>query len=602
MKTTKPFNDLPPTRIACLVSTCLLLAVLGTTSAFADTVYVTGCISNCVSTTVCGSAPNPDINNTLQMLIYNENYLGAYTSAKASGSAVADKPTTPGSRYFSNSFSNTVPDMLSCIVVAPELALTGAIYRIDHTYSSSAGNCSSNIIVGITNFSGCTISTTNTDKFQSRYGNSTWQTIGYLTNNPDSSTPVLGFYYVSGTVSAGLQNRMEIDTFRFIYFQPCLTVAAPTVTGPLGTNATGVTVTGIANNATTATAYQDSGSGMVSIGSLAITSTPAPATVVVPVTGLAYGARVAATQTVGGQESCVPTAGTLVGVGPNSNLRIALSIRGNPNLAGPVGTPGGGTNSNVYFLGAPNTLAGACPGDALIVYPSNTWQTITFQRGGDSLNPISPTVLWNNGTGTATPDIQGNFGALDGIALASQGDPGNYDIYIDNLANGTNGVFEDYEVATGGATWGFSQPNYSGTTSPFLLGAPNQSVIATNTAFAGRKCTRVQWQFVDGATNKWLRLVHSGNTGVANPQVDLNEPISFQLLLLRPGDPVPQPPLPGSLAIQHIGDKIVLNWYGSYPLQSSSSLTGGWSDVGVSTGPHTNNVGAGPVFYRLRSN
>lgn len=581
----------------------LALGCLCMASTRADTVYVTGCVSNCVSTTVCGNGANAALNPNTGFYVFNDmGGFGAYTSAKASGSGVADKPITPGSRYLSNTFSNSTPDY--GVMLSPALGVPGGIYRIDHTYSSTAGNCSSNIIVGVTNYSGCTLSFTNTDKFQAKYGVSpnSWSTLGYLTNDATSSNPQITLYFAGGTVSAGSANRLEFDTFRFVLYRACLDVAAPTVTGPLGSSSAGVTVTGIATNANTVTAYQDSGSGMLSIGSLAIASSPAPATVIVPVTGLVHGARVGATQTVGSQESCVPTAGTLVGAGPNSNLRIALSVRGNPNLAGPVGTTGGGTNSNVYFLGASNTLAGACPGDALTVYPSNTWQTITFQRGGDSLNPISPTVLWNNGSGTATPDLQGNFGSLDGIALACDGDPGNFDLYIDDLSNGTNGVFENFEAATVGSTVGFSQPSFSGTTAGFLLGAPNSSVIATNTAFTGRRCTRVQWQFVDGATNKWLRLAHSGNTGIASPQVDLNEPISFQLLLLRPGDPVPQPPLPGSLSIQQLAGKIILNWTGSYPLQSSDNLTSGWSDVGVLTGPHTNNIDSGPVFYRLRNN
>ncbi len=604
MKTTELLNLSLAARVAGLVSTCLLLAALSTSSARADIVYVTGCISNCVSTTICGNGPNPAINNTLGMLVYNDNvYAAGFTSAKASGAAVADKPITPGSRYFSNAFSNTVPDssMLFCVVIAPELGTPGAVYRLDHTYSSSAGNCSSNIMVGITNFSGCTISATNTDKFQSRYGNSTWQTLTYVTNDPGSATPVLGFYFVDGTVSAGTGNRLEIDTFKFIKFDPCLLVSAPTVTGPIAAGLTNVTVTGISTNATKATAYQDSGSGMVSIGSLSITSSPAPGTVLIPVSGLVTGARVGATQTVAGQESCVPTSGALVGQGANTSLRVALSIRCNTALVGPVGVAAPSPGANIFFLGASAILSGACPDDAMVVYPSNTWQTITLQRGPDPLTPTNPFVPWN---GTLT-SLDGNFGALEGIAFACEGNPGNYDIYIDDLANGTNGVFESYETNVVGSTWGFSQPGYSGTTSANLLGSPNSSVITTNTAFTGSKCTRVQWQFVDGATNKWLRLVHSGNTGVANPMVDLNEPISFKLLLLRPGDPVPPAPVPfqpGNISLRREGANVVLDWTGSYPLQSSGTVTGGWSDVGVSTGPFTNAIGTGTVFYRLRSN
>src|ERR1035441_1279207 len=108
---------------------------------------------------------------------------------------------------------------------------------------------------------------------------------------------------------------------------------------------------------------------------------------------------------------------------------------------------------------------------------SNNWQTITLQRGPDSLNPINPTVLWNNGN-AATADLEGDYGALDGIAFVCNGDPGYYDIYIDDIANGTNGVLENFEGDTQGTTFGFSQPSFSGTTSGFLQGAPNSSVIS----------------------------------------------------------------------------------------------------------------------------
>jgi hypothetical protein len=582
--------------LAGKIAAVVLMVAFGSISAFADVVYVTGCVSNCASTTICGQGLNIDINPVLGVGVYQDAY-SSFTSAKATGSGVADKPATPGSRYFSNSFSNTVPDGVNCIIVSPSLAVTGGVYRIDHTYSSTAGNCSSNIVVGLTNIAGCSLSTTNTDKFQSVYGNApnSWSTIGYLTNNPDSSNPQIGLYFVGGNVNAGAQQRMEIDCFRFVLAQPCLTVAQPSVNGPLATNVAQVAVGGVLAAATNVAIWQDTGSGMVKIGSIK-TNNP-PVTIAVPISGLVAGARVAASQTVNGIESCPPTAGTLVGIGPNTTLRIALSIRGNPNLTGPVWTTGGGTNSNVYFLGASAILSGSAPDDAMVVYPSNTWQTITLQRGPDPLNPINPTVLWNNGN-NATADLEGDYGALDGIAFTCNGDPGYFDLYIDDIANGTNGVLENFEGDTPGTTYGFSQPSFSGTTAGSLLTAPNVSVIANDVAYSGTNSTHVQWQFISGATNQWLRLVHSGNSGLANPQLNLNEPISFKLLLTPPG----QPARPGKISISRVGNNVVLNWVGSFPLQSATSVTSPWSDSGVNTGPYTNAIGSSARYFRLRNN
>ncbi len=578
------------------VALATLLTSIATTSVRADIVYVTGCVSNCTATTICGSGINTDINTVISAFVYQDTY-SAYTSAKASGTGVADKPATPGSRYFSNGFSNSTPD--TAVILSPTLGVPGAVYRLDHTFSSTAGNVSTDVVLGLTNITGCTLSTNTTDKFKASFGAApnSWSTVCYVTNDPGGANPQIGLYFVGGTVSAGSSARLEFDCFRFVLAQPCLSVNPPSLTGPLAANIGTVIVTGVLSNATNVAVWQDTGSGMVKIASKAVTNPPT--SVSVAVSNLVAGAQAGSSQTVDGQESCPPTAGTLVGSGPNTSLRVALSIRGNPTLAGPVWTASSGTNANVYYLGASAVLSGgSAPDDATVIYPSNTWQTVTLQRGPDPLNPINPTVLWNNGA-SGTPDLQGDFGGLDGIAIACNGDPGDFDIYIDDIANGTNGIVEGYEGLTPGSTVGFSQPSFSGTTAGFLLGAPNQTVIATGVAYTGTNSTRVHWQYVSGATNQWLRLAHSGNSGVANPQVNLNEPISFKLLVV----PVGQPPVPGNISFAHTGSNLILNWAGSFPLQSATNVVSSpWTDVGVSTGPYTNAIGGGAKYYRLRSN
>jgi hypothetical protein len=552
----------------------------------ADVVYVT-------SRSLHGPGPNSDGT-------YADNGFGNDSSAMSTAPGV---PARNGSRYFSNSFSNSTPDL--GITLSPTLGLPGVIYQVDHTFSSVAGNISSNIVLSVTNVAGCTLSFTNVDRFQSQYGQpapQAWQTLGYLTNAPASATPVITFYFQSGHMSAADEQRVNVDCFRFTSLDPCLTVPSPAVTGPLFANAANVTVAGVSATATDVAVYQNSGAGPVKIGSLAVINHPA--TVSVPVSGLVKGAQAGATQKVNGQESCVPTAGAFVGGGANPSVRVALSIRGNPDLAGPVGSTGGGTNANVYFLGASNLLAGACPDLGVVLQPGTNWQTVTLARGGDSSNPIDPVVLWND-SGGASFTLDGNFGALDGLAFACQGDNGPFDIYLDDLANGTNGVFQNWEAGTPGGAYGFVAPGVSGTTAGNLLTAPNESLVATNTAFTGARCLRVKWQFASGATNLWLRLVTAGAAPVENPQVDLNEPISFKILLLRPGDPVPPPPVssaPGPISISRAGTSIVLNWTGTWQLQAAPAVTGTFTDVpGINTGPYTPVVGPGNRFYRLRN-
>ncbi len=570
--------------VSIMILWLLLLSTFTAARVAADVVYVT-------SRSLHGPGPNDDGT-------YADNGFGDDSTALSTAPGV---PPRNGSRYFSISFSNSTPDF--GITISPTLGLPGTIYQVDHTFSSVADNISSNIVLRITNIAGCTLSFTNSDKFRNQYGQpapQSWQTLGYLTNAPASATPVITFYFQSGNVSAGAEQRLNVDCFRFTSLDPCLTVPSPTVTGPLFANAANVTVAGVSATATNVAVYQNNGGGPVKIGSLTVTNPPA--TVSVAVSGLVKGAQAAATQKVKGQESCVPTAGTLVGGGANPSVRIALSIRGNPDLAGPVGSTGGGTNANVYFLGASNLLAGACPDLGVILQPGTNWQTVTLTRGGDPSNPIDPVVLWND-NGGASFTLDGNFGALDGLAFACQGDNGPFDIYLDDLANGTNGVLQNWEAGTPGGIYGFVAPGSSGTTAGNLLAAPNEAIVATNTAFAGTRCSRVKWQFASGATNLWLRLVTAGAAPVENPQVNLNEPISFKILLLRPGDPVPPPPAastPGPISIARNGTTIILNWTGTWQLQAAAAVTGTFTNVpGVITGPYTPVIGSGNRFYRL---
>jgi hypothetical protein len=165
----------------------------------ADIIYVT-------SRSVHGPGPNDDGT-------YADNGFGNDSSALSTAPGV---PARNGSRYFSNSFSNSSPDL--GITLSPTLGLPGAIYQVDHTFSSVGGNISSNIVLSVTNVAGCTLSFTNTDKFQSQYGQpapQAWQTLGYLTNCPASTTPAITFYFQSGHMSAADDSGLNVDCFRF---------------------------------------------------------------------------------------------------------------------------------------------------------------------------------------------------------------------------------------------------------------------------------------------------------------------------------------------------------------------------------------------------
>lgn len=563
----------------------LLSAVLAaslSTTAMGDVVYVTARPSP------SGSGPNTDgtyFDRGVDPLSTELLNLGD-TSAIANAPG---RPPTGGARAWLSGADLT--DTNQYVAIYPQLGVPGGVYQIDHNFSSTAGNVSTNVIMSVFCTNG-TLSVSETPVFQRSYGNpaNKWSFIGYVTNDPGSSRPFIRFHYKSGLVNATLQNRLLVDCWRFTLVEPCLSVPPVDVTGPLAANLTEVVVTGVTNTATAITVYQNTGSGMQPIGQK--TSGIVAGVNLVTVSNLVKGAQVAATQTVNGQEGCVPPTGTIVGGGANPNIRVAINVRENTALTGPVGAAGSG--SIVHMLGASYLLSGGAPGDGIVLTPSTNWQTVTFQHG------IDPLYTWA-GSDPNPFYWDGEFGALDGIAIACEGDTGPYEIYIDDLANGTNGVFQDWEgVAPGTAARGFSQPSFSGTTSGNLLSAPNESVVVNNTAYSGTNCCRIRFQFNSEANTKWVRIVTSGATPVANPQVQIAEPISFKILLLPPGATPPPPPQPPRLTAELLAGQIVLDWAGAYQLQAADAVSGPYADVpGATTGPWTNTFSEPIKFFRL---
>src|SRR5262249_36847391 len=61
-------------------------------------------------------------------------------------------------------------------------------------------------------------------------------------------------------------------------------------------------------------------------------------------------------------------------------------------------------------------------------------------------------------------------------------------------------------------------------------------------------------------------------------------------------------PAPGVITITQSGSKLILNWAGSFILQSATNILGPFSDLPgpISRGPYTNALGARNAFFRLR--
>lgn len=307
--------------------------------------------------------------------------------------------------------------------------------------------------------------------------------------------------------------------------EPCLDtpiLAFHNVHGPLAAGQTVVEVSGLDPSATAVAVYKN---GTTKIGELTSGLASGTARNQVPVEALEAGDFISATQTVNGQEGCIPNDGPIVGLGANSPIFVALSVRKVLTNAGPIGVSGGGAGS-LYFIGANGGSLSTGPSDGVVLNPDGCWQTVTFDASTD------PVAQW---TGNADPLGTDGFVSLDGLAIKSlTGDTGPYVIYIDNLVNGET-VVQDWEAHSVGQTRGFLQPSFSGSTTNFLLAQPDSAVVSDLNADTGFHSERITWQFKNTAAGNWLRLTTDGALPVSRPQLDLSQPITLRILVLPIG-------------------------------------------------------------------
>jgi hypothetical protein len=214
--------------------------------------------------------------------------------------------------------------------------------------------------------------------------------------------------------------------------------------------------------------------------------------------------------------------GPVVGTGKNSPIRLTLGIRENTSLTGPIGADGDSATGDIWWVGA-STKIGSAPQGKLIS-PDPEWQTVTF-------NPVSDSKLAFSGTGT----LDGTYGVLEHLAFSSMGtNTGRYIVYIDNVTQ--DGVtIAGFEGLTSGAEALFRAPSFSGSTSANLLLPPNVAAVDATKADGTGQSLRVEFQFIDNLTTRWLRMTTSGVANYPNPEVllnDANKPISLRMLLV----------------------------------------------------------------------
>ena len=102
----------------------------------------------------------------------------------------------------------------------------------------------------------------------------------------------------------------------------------------------------------------------------------------------------------------------------------------------------------------------------------------------------------------------------------------------------------------------------------------------------------MRWQFADGQTNRWLRLVTVGAAGTPSPQVDLRQPISIRILLSPPGWTPPVRPArltqPAWVLDQRFQFALTGAPGASYVIQAATNLTGSpWVPLFTNPSPFT---------------
>ncbi len=189
-------------------------------------------------------------------------------------------------------------------------------------------------------------------------------------------------------------------------------------------------------------------------------------------------------------------------------------------------------------------------------------------------------VQWNPSVSN-TNNLPGQWGTLESInfAIADLTDTGPFDVYIDNVQNGTN-VFQTFEEAPAGMTaYGFQPPFYSGTSSGNLLNPPDVGQVVNTVADTGMKSLHLVWQWNALSASRWIRLTTSSTYPASNPFVNLDEPISFRILIQPVGATLPAAPARPALTAAQANGQTVLIWTGAHRLQSSGDVSGTYTNV-----------------------
>jgi hypothetical protein len=124
-------------------------------------------------------------------------------------------------------------------------------------------------------------------------------------------------------------------------------------------------------------------------------------------------------------------------------------------------------------------------------------------------------------------------------------DTGRYEIYIDNIVNGTNVCgFEQFTSGSGSGP--FSIPAGTGVGNTAKNQPPLFGGIVSSNADVGTKCAKLHWQYMSTGAGNSTRLTVTPTAGWTTTMMDLTQPITVRMLVLlvgvsKPGLSISQP-------------------------------------------------------------
>jgi hypothetical protein len=411
--------------------------------------------------------------------------------------------------------------------IQPTLNVPGGIYKIEVAHTAATTSADALVTATVLPEEGTlSPSCVNSPVFNAANGGNSWHLLGYITNAPGVSSPVITFAVTGGTVGpTSSANRLYVDAFKFTEVNPCSGVAGDVeVAGPLAANQTFVSVEGVDPAATNVTVYADGFEiGQLSSGIVAGLN-------VVTTTPLAELSEIKAIQYVHGCSSPIPGSGPKVGPGANPPVKAFLSLWKSTNFQGPIGASSSGAVTNYILKGEALTSGSqSAPLGGAYLSPDVCWQTVTFDHSMDAA------IFPNSGLdATLNPDP---FCALEALVFAIDTATGPFEIYVDQIKNG-DVVIEDFEGVAAGTTNRFVAPNLTGTPSPAAtyLADYNSALVSSENSFGGTNALRIQWQWANNSPVRWARILANATPEKRYPQLDVSKPITIRYLVLPVGE------------------------------------------------------------------